>query len=336
MNKIILITGWLGYIWSHWVVAFEQAWYKTVIVDNLSNSNIEVLSSISDILWYKPDFYKIDLNDFDELNNIFIKYDFYWVVHFAWLKSPYESQYNSLNYFHNNVWWSICLFRIMEKYNVKNIVFSSSANTYSIDNIQPVNENSFQSTTNPYWTTKLLIEKILFDLSKFNWFKVVNLRYFNPIWAHKSWLLWEDPKWKPNNLFPYIFKVLIWECKVLTIFWHDYDTKDWTWIRDYIDIDDLVRAHLLSYDYLNKFENLEWLFESFNVWTWSWISVLDSVKIVEKTLWLKVNYIFWNRREWDIPISFCNTKKINDILWFVPKVPIETSILNSWKFYNEK
>lgn len=222
----------------------------------------------------------------------------------------------------------------MDKYNVKNIVFSSSANTYSASNVQPVNELSPQSTTNPYWTSKFLLEKILEDLSKFSWFNVINLRYFNPIWAHPSWLLWENPEWKPNNLFPFIFKVLLWEIEELNIFWWDYETIDGTWVRDYIDVNDLIDAHLLTYNKLTETSH-NGFSVNYNVWTWKGISVLESVNAVEKVVWKKVNYKIIERRNWDVPISFCSIDKIKTDLWFSIKTSLEESIKNSWNFYNK-
>ena len=334
MKKTILITWWTGYIWSHWVVAFEQAGYKTVIVDNLCNSSVDTLDGIEKIIGYKPDFYNVDLRDKNALEEVFKKYDFDWVIHFAGLKAPFESQEQPINYFQNNISWSINLFDLMNQYKVSNIVFSSSANTYCTSNIPPIKEIDLQGTTNPYWTTKFLLEKILDDLSKFSGFNVINLRYFNPIWAHESWYLGELPEWKPNNLFPYIFKVLFWELDELKVFGWDYDTLDWTWVRDYIDVVDLVNAHLLAYNKLSEINN-NWYIDNFNVGRWKWTTVLEVINAVEKILWRKVNHKVIDRRSWDIPISFCDTNKIENELWFKAKVSLDESIRNSWKFYNK-
>lgn len=334
MQKTILITWWTWYIWSHAVVSFEQAWYKCVIVDNLVNSSSNTLDWIEQILWYRPDFFELDLREKDKLEEVFQKYDFDWVIHFAWLKAPFESQEKAIYYFQNNISWTINLLDVMNEFNVKNIVFSSSANTYSTINIPPIRETDIQDTTNPYWTTKLLIEKILNDLSKFNLFNVISLRYFNPIWSHNSGYLWEIPSWIPNNLFPFIFKVLTWEINELKVFWDNYDTIDWSWVRDFIDVVDLVNAHLLAYKYIEN-NNGKWFFEAFNVWTWKWVTVIEAIKTVEKVLWMKVNYSIWPRREWDIPISFCESSKINNILGFNTRIPLEESIKNSWMFYNK-
>jgi len=322
------------YIWSHWVVAFEQAGYETVIVDNLCNSSVDTLDWIEKIIGYKPDFYNVDLRDKNALEEVFKKYSFDWVIHFAGLKAPFESQEQPIKYFQNNISWSINLFDLMDEYKVLNIVFSSSANTYCTSNIPPIKETYLQSTTNPYWTTKLLLEKILEDLSKFSGFNVINLRYFNPIWAHESGYLGELPEWKPNNLFPFIFKVLFWELDELKVFGSDYDTADGTWVRDYIDVVDLVNAHLLAYNKLSEW-NKKWYIDNFNVGTWKWATVLEVIKWVEKVLWRKVNHKIVDRRAWDIPVSFCDTTKIEKELWFKAKVSLDESIKNSWKFYNK-
>jgi len=339
-KKTILITWWTGYIWSHWVVAFEEAWYKTVIVDNFANSSIETLDWIEKIIWYKPDFYEVDLRDKNKLEKVFKKYDFDWVIHFAWLKAVWESCEKPLDYFDNNIVGSLKLFECMDKYNVKNIIFSSSATVYDSiiyedNNFSWALENDLTwNTSNPYWTSKYILENILKDLSKFSWFNIVNLRYFNPIWAHPSWLIWEDPEWIPNNLLPYIMKVASWELNELKVFWNDYDTIDWTWVRDYIDVVDLIDWHLKSYKLLEK-SSLVWFFESINLWVGKWVSVLEMIKYTEKSIWKKINYKIVSRRYWDLASYYCNPEKAKKILWWSSFTNIEKSIINSWKFYNK-
>lgn len=334
-KKIILITWWTGYIGSHWVVAFENAGYKTVIIDNLINSSKSVLKWIKEILGYNPDFFEVDLRDEKKLENIFKMYDFDWVVHFAWLKAVWESCNNPLKYFDNNVVWSIKLFECMEKFNVKNIIFSSTATVYNIDNKIPYCETQIAwETSNAYSTTKFLIEKILLDLSKFSQFNIVNLRYFNPIWSHISWLIWENPEWIPNNLLPFIMKVAKWELEKLKIFWADYDTKDWTWVRDYIDINDLIEWHIKSYTLLNKNSD-NWYINTINLWSWIWTSVLEILNIAEVVIWNKINFEFEKRRKWDLPEFYCNADKAKKILLWETRTGIKESITNSWKFYNK-
>lgn len=333
MKKIILITGWTGYIWSHGVVAFEKAWYKTVIVDNLSNSSKEVLDWIKNILGYIPDFFEVDLRNKEKLKEVFEKYNFDWVIHFAWLKSVWESCQKPIKYFDNNINWSLVLFELMDEFKVKNIIFSSSATVYKEKNDWNwyTELDKTWNTSNPYWTTKFLIENILSDLSKFLGFNVINLRYFNPIWAHSSGNIWENPNWLPNNLLPYVMKVATWEYKEVKVFWNDYNTPDWTWVRDYIDVVDLMEGHLKAYEFLkNKWK---WFFETFNLWTWKWISVLEIIQNVEKVTWKNIPYKITSRREWDLAEVYCNPLKAWKILNWKANTSLEESIKNMWRFY---
>jgi len=355
----ILITWGLGYIGSHAVVEFEKAWYKTVIVDNLSNSKIEVLDKIEKILWYKPKFYQVDLLDKKWLEKVFEENKFDGVIHFAWLKAVWESCEKPILYFQNNISWSLNLFELMDKYWVKNIIFSSSATVYDLqENVWKwrMSENKVQikndlfevvnqdvilkrwlkesdktwNTTNPYWRTKYLLEEILKDLAKFSHFNVIALRYFNPIWAHPSGLFWEDSNWIPNNLMPYLMKVLKWELKELKVFWWDYPTVDGTGVRDYIDVMDLILGHIEWWKYLEK-QTKERNFEVFNLWVWRWVSVLEMIKLVEKVSWKKVPYKIVERREWDLAASYCNADKAKEILNWQAKVSLEESIKNMLK-----
>jgi len=368
IKKTILITWWTWYIWSHAVVAFEQAWYKTVIIDNLSNSKSTTLENIVKIIWYKPDFFDLDLRDKENLETVFEKYNFDWVLHFAWLKAVWESCEKALVYFDNNIVWSIRLFECMEKYNVKNIIFSSSATVYDISTtsllagqsttsplvdqstsspLAPLLENRgigqswigedfvLWNCSNPYGTSKFLLENILSDLSKFAWFNVINLRYFNPIGAHHSWYLGEDPEGIPNNLLPYIMKVAAWELEKLKVFWDDYDTIDGTWVRDYIDVVDLIDGHLKAYEFL---ENLDfsWFVDNFNLWVGVGVSVLEMIKKSEEVTNKKINYEIVERREGDLSQVFCNPSKAKNILEWQAKTSLEDSLKNSWRFYNKK
>lgn len=336
MKKTILITGWTWYIWSHAVVAFEQKWYKCVIVDDLVNSSVETLNSIEKIIWYKPDFFEVDLRDKDKLKEVFSKYNFDWVIHFAWLKAVWESCEKPLEYHDNNIVWSLKLFELMDEFLVKNIIFSSSATVYEASNFvwnKWVSESwTTWNTINPYGTTKFILEQILRDLANYSWFRVMNLRYFNPIWAHMSWLIWENPNWIPNNLLPYIMKVATWELEILSVFWDDYDTIDWTWVRDYIDVVDLIDWHLKAYE---KISWEDWFFEIYNLWTGKWTSVLEIIKESEKVIWEKINYkIVW-RRSWDLASVFCNPEKAEKELGWKAKISLRESLKNSWKFYNK-
>ena len=339
MKKTLLITWWAWYIWSHTVVELVNAWYKVVIVDNFSNSSNKSLDWIFQITWVKPDFYEIDLLNKIELKKVFEKYNFDWVLHFAWLKAVWESTIKPLEYFDNNITWSLRLFELMQEFEVKNIIFSSSATVYKAKELTNEWYNELDLTwwtTNPYWTTKFLLENILLDLSKFLWFNVVNLRYFNPIWAHNSGLIWEDPNGIPNNLLPYIMKVATWELKSVWVFWDDYETIDWTWVRDYIDVVDLAFWHVKAYEFLEKNKTEKWFFEIFNLWTWVWVSVLEMIKNSEIASNVKINYEIKPRRAWDLAEVYCNPNKAKQILNWQAETKLIDSLKNSWKFYNKK
>lgn len=348
----------MWYIGSHWAVALIEKWYTVTILDNLSNSSIDVLDSIEKITGTRPKFYEVDLRDKEKLENVFKGDIFDWVIHFAWAKAVWESCDKPFYYYKNNVIWSLNLFECMEKYNVKNIIFSSSATVYKPDEKPPFTEQSLTwNTTNPYGTTKLLIENILRDLSIHKWFNVINLRYFNPIWAHSSGLIWEDPNDIPNNLLPFIMKVASWELSSLNVFWDDYDTIDWTWERDYIHVNDLIEWHIKALSFIEQennrrgepcvhpmpkthhipetyqsSNNIPPIFENINLWTWKPTSVLEVIKNTEEVTWKKINYTITPRRAWDIAISYCLPTKAKEVLNWETKKTLQQAIKDSWNF----
>nr|MDD3719881.1 UDP-glucose 4-epimerase GalE [Candidatus Gracilibacteria bacterium] len=339
MKKNVLITGGLGYIGSHAVVEFEKNGYKTVIVDNLSNSSIEALIGIEKILGYKPDFFEVDIRDKNKLEEIFKKYNFDGVIHFAGLKAVGESCLKPLDYHDNNILGSIRLFELMDKYNVKNIIFSSSATVYKekfVDkNFNGYTENDLTGDcTNPYGTTKFILEQILRDLSIHLKFRVMNLRYFNPIGAHTSGYIGEDPNGIPNNLLPYIMKVAIGELPYLNIFGNDYSTIDGTGVRDYIDVNDLIEGHIKAFQYIEK-NNIDLgFFNIYNLGTGKGVSVLEILKTTEKVIGKEIPYKFVGRRDGDLAEVYCNREKAYKELGFKTKISLEESLRNSWKFYN--
>jgi len=272
----ILITGWLGYIWSHTAIVFAQAWYDLVIVDNLSNSQLDVLSKIKELTKKTPSFYDDDLQDAIAIKKILSENrDIEWIIHFAGKKAIEESCENPFMYYQNNITGTMNLIEAMRENNIKNIVFSSTAAVYDAEKLlPPFSENDNLNPQNPYATSKLVIEKLLKDMSKHKRFNSIVLRYFNPIWAHHSWIIGEDPKGIPNNLVPVIFKVVQNEIPTLKIFGNDYDTPDGTGVRDYLHVVDLAEAHLLAFQYINEFisyekdeTNPKGLYDIFNLWT---------------------------------------------------------------------
>jgi len=334
--KTILLTGATWYIGSHWAVALLEKNYEVIIVDNFSNSNENSLIFIEKITWKKPKFYEVDLRNKEKLEQVFKENKIDSVIHFAWAKAVWESCDEPFYYYENNIIWSLNLFEIMEKYYVKNIIFSSSATVYEPTWIPPFTEEDLTwNTTNPYWTTKFIIENILRDLSNHKLFNVINLRYFNPVWAHKSWLIWEDPNNIPNNLLPFILKVATWELEQVKVFWNDYNTKDWTWERDYIHVIDLIKGHIKALEFIQKNEK-GWMYKIFNLWTWTPTSVLEIINTTEKIVWKKLNYKIVDRRKWDLDSSFCNPRKAKEILFWEAGISIEESIKDSWNFIQNK
>src|SRR5690606_38665452 len=249
MTKKILVTGGAGYIGSHTIVELHNAGYEVVIVDNFINSNKKVLNRLEEIIGYQPPTYEVDLTNKEAIYEIFKGHDFAGVIHFAALKAVGESTQIPLQYYKNNLMSTINLCEVMAEFNVKNIVFSSSATVYDMSNTMPVNEEGKLGAINPYGRTKLFIEEILRDVyqSDEEW-KITLLRYFNPVGAHESGLIGESPNGIPNNLMPYITNVATGKLEKLRIFGADYDTKDGTGVRDYIHVVDLAKGHVKALD----------------------------------------------------------------------------------------
>ncbi len=323
----VLVTGGMGYIGSHTVVELLENKYEVVIVDNLVNSKIDVLEKIKKITGKSVKFYKYDLCDYDKVEEIFKNEHLDAVIHFAGLKAVGESVEKPLMYYENNLLSSINVLKAMSKYQVKKIVFSSSATVYGNPKSLPITEDFPLKTTNPYGTTKLMIENILTDVYKADSsFDITILRYFNPIGAHKSGLLGESPNGIPNNLMPYIVKVATHELPMLKIFGDDYNTIDGTGVRDYIHVLDLAHGHLLA------LENKKTGLKIYNLGTGHGTSVLELIKMFEKVNNVKVNYQVTKRREGDIDACFASNKKAQDELGFTCKYTLEDMCLDSYNF----
>jgi len=303
--KTILVTGGLGFIGSHTIVELLEMNYKVVIIDNLSNSNISIIEKIKKITNKDIVFYKCDILDTEQLNNIFKSYNIYCVIHFAGLKAVSESIEKPLEYYHNNVSGTVNLLQCMEKCNVKNLIFSSSSTVYG--NTQPPfteNSETGKNITNPYGRTKYLIEEILKDLNGWN---IFILRYFNPIGAHKSGLIGDNPNGIPNNLMPYIIKVANKELPYLNIFGNDYNTNDGTAKRDFIHVVDLAKAHVNCIDHFKDIQIL-------NLGTGNSISVLELVETFKKVNNIDIPYYFKEKRNGDIEDSYCISNKAEEII----------------------
>ena len=329
--KKILVTGGAGYIGSHTCVELLNAGKEIVVIDNFSNSNEKALDSIKKITGKDFKFYNIDYLDRASLENVFSENDIDAVLNFAGYKAVGESVKEPLKYYINNISGALVLLDTMKKFNVKKFVFSSSATVYGNPEIIPITEEcKVGGTTNPYGTTKLFIEQILKDLyNSDNTWDIAILRYFNPIGAHESGLLGEDPKGIPNNLMPYISKVAAGNLKELSVFGNDYNTPDGTGVRDYIHVVDLAKGHLLA---LNKLDKEQKGIYIYNLGTGKGYSVLDLVKTFERVNNIKVPYVIAPRRPGDIASCYSDpTKALKELGWSAEK-NLDDMCKDSWNF----
>lgn len=325
----ILVTGGAGFIGSHTVVELLEAGEDIVIVDNFCNSSPDVLDKIRKITNKDFKFYEVDLLDEENLEKVFQENDIESVIHFAALKAVGESVAKPLDYYHNNITGTVTLLKLMQKYGCKKIVFSSSATVYGNPASLPIKENFPLSTTNPYGSTKLMMEQILQDVCVADKdFSVAILRYFNPIGAHKSGLIGEVPNGIPNNIMPYILKVANGEYEALTVFGDDYNTPDGTGIRDYIHVVDLAKGHLKALDKIRT----ETGAKIYNLGTGNGYSVLDLVKNFEKVNGVKVNYKIGKRRPGDIAACYADPTKAKEELGWAAQYGIEEMCKDAWNF----
>ena len=327
----ILVTGGAGFIGSHTVVELQQAGYDVVVLDNLCNASEKVIPRVEAITGKKVPFYKADILDREALEEIFSKEQIDAVIHFAGYKAVGESVKEPLKYYINNISGALVLLDTMKKFNVKKFVFSSSATVYGNPEIIPITEEcKVGGTTNPYGTTKLFIEQILKDLyNSDNTWDIAILRYFNPIGAHESGLLGEDPKGIPNNLMPYISKVAAGNLKELSVFGNDYNTPDGTGVRDYIHVVDLAKGHLLA---LNKLDKEQKGIYIYNLGTGKGYSVLDLVNTFERVNNIKVPYVIAPRRPGDIASCYSDpTKALKELGWSAEK-NLDDMCKDSWNF----
>lgn len=325
----ILVTGGAGYIGSHACVELLDAGYEVVVVDNLSNSKEESLNRVQEITGKNLKFYKGDLLDEHTLDTIFKEQSIDAVIHFAGLKAVGESVSIPLHYYHNNITGTLKLCEAMQKYGVKNLVFSSSATVYGDPSSVPITEDFPLSATNPYGQTKLMIEQILRDLYRAdNSFNIAILRYFNPVGAHISGRIGEDPSGIPNNLVPYITQVASGKLGELKIFGDDYPTPDGTGVRDYIHVVDLVLGHLKALDKLKDKPGVV----TYNLGTGQGYSVLEMVKAFEKVVGRPIPYKIVERRPGDIASCYADpTKAKEELNWSATK-GLDDMCEDSWRW----
>ena len=325
----ILVTGGCGYIGSHTCCELLNKGHNVIIIDNLSNSKKEVVNYIKEITGHDVTLYIGDVCDKDLLRKIFNENKIDSVIHFAGYKAVGESVKLPLKYYRNNLDSTLSLCEVMSEFDCKNLVFSSSATVYGIPKKLPIKEDFPLSTTNPYGTTKLMIERILKDLyTSDNTWHIALLRYFNPIGAHSSGLLGEDPNGIPNNLMPYIVKVAIGELECLSIFGDDYDTKDGTGVRDYIHVVDLALGHIAAIEKIDKEPGVY----TYNLGTGVGYSVLELVKTFSKVNNIIVNYKIAPRRPGDIAECYADTTKASDELHWHATKTIEDMCRDSYNF----
>ncbi|CCY71564.1 putative uncharacterized protein [Clostridium sp. CAG:921] len=329
--KKVLVTGGAGFIGSHTCVELLESGREIVVLDNFSNSSSKSLDAIKKITNKDFKFYNIDYLDRSALEKVFEENEIDQVINFAGYKSVGESVAKPLEYYENNVYGAIVLLETMKKYNVKNFVFSSSATVYGNPERVPLTEDcKIGGTTNPYGTSKLMIEQILQDLYvSDNTWNIVILRYFNPIGAHESGLIGENPKGIPNNLLPYVSRVADGKLEELSVFGNDYDTPDGTGVRDYIHVVDLAKGHIKAIEKLEREKSGIYIY---NLGTGKGYSVLDIVNAFEKTNNVKVPYKIVKRRPGDIATCYSDPKKAELELGFKATKTLEDMCKDSWRF----
>ena len=329
-NKTILVTGGTGYIGSHTVVELLESGYEVIIVDNLCNSSREVLLRIEELSGVRPAFYEADIRDRRALDTIFEENDIGSVIHFAGLKAVGESVQKPVEYYDNNIGGTLNLIQVMREHNVRNIVFSSSATVYGNPAFVPITEDCPKGTcTNPYGWTKSMLEQILTDLQHANpeW-NVILLRYFNPIGAHKSGRIGENPNGIPNNLMPYITQVAVGKLDHLNIFGNDYNTPDGTGVRDYIHVVDLARGHVKAIEKLATKPGCR----IYNLGTGVGYSVLDIVHAFEKTTGVRIPYYFAPRRSGDIDTCYSDASRARAELGWTAEFGIDDMCSDAWNW----
>ena len=345
MKNKILVTGGAGYIGSHTCITLHQAGYDVVVYDNLSNSSIEAINRASKLAGQPIEFIEGDIRDAKLLKQVFAENDFFGVIHFAGLKAVGESVTKPLLYYNNNVSGTITLLEVMAEANVKNLVFSSSATVYGDPEVLPIDETSPRSCTNPYGQSKLTVEHILEDLAATNdgW-NLIPLRYFNPVGAHPSGQIGEDPNDIPNNLMPYISQVAVGKLEKLSIFGNDYPTVDGTGVRDFIHVTDLAQGHVAALNYLQKRVDLKQTssdkyssigFLPINLGTGKGTSVLELVTAFSEVSGQNIPYQFSARRAGDIASCYASADKAKDLLGWEATLSITEMCQDTWRWQSK-
>ena len=325
----ILVTGGAGYIASHTNVLLLEKGYEVIVLDNLVNSSVESIKRVEEITGKKIKFYQGDCRDKALLDKIFSENDIYAAIHFAGLKAVGESCEKPMLYYENNLMANLALAEVMAKHNVKRLVFSSSATVYGTPKVLPLTEElPTGEVTNPYGATKLMGERMFTDIQKADkdW-HIMLLRYFNPVGAHESGKIGENPKGLPNNLMPYISQVAVGKLEYLRVFGNDYDTPDGTGVRDYIHVVDLAEAHINALEHIEEYG-----VGIFNIGTGVGYSVLDMVKAFSKACGHDIPYKFFPRRSGDVAACYANGEKAAKLLGFTAKKNLEDMCRDTWNW----
>lgn len=329
----ILVTGGAGYIGSHTVLSLLESNYEVIIYDNLSNSSIESIKRVEKLAGKSVEFIEGDICDTDKLNYAFIRFKIDAVIHFAALKAVGESAKIPLSYYQNNVHGSVCLLDVMQQHNVHNFIFSSSATVYGEENEVPYVESMKLGTpSSPYGASKVMVERVLTDfaLSDEN-FRGVSLRYFNPIGAHESGQIAEDPSGIPNNLLPFVAQVAVGKREQLSIFGNDYSTADGSCERDYLHVVDLAQGHVAALDWLNRHSDFKGV-EAFNLGTGDAVSVFTIVKSFEQTIKRSIPFEVSPRRAGDLPAFWANANKANQQLNWQASRSLDQMMVDTWRW----
>ena len=325
----ILITGGAGYIGSHTCVELLRSGFEIVVMDNYSNASPDVIGKIETISGKKFPAYQCDMLDYESFEKIFLENDIDAVIHFAGLKAVGESVAKPLEYYHNNLTGTLNLFRLMKKHGVEKFVFSSSATVYGMNNTAPFTEEMPLSATNPYGWTKYMIEQITRDVCRADPnMKAALLRYFNPIGAHPSGLIGENPNGIPNNLMPYIMKVAVGKLPKLHVYGNDYPTPDGTGVRDYIHVCDLAAGHVKALEALDSLTGAR----AFNLGTGKGSSVLDVVRAFEEASGVKIPYQIDPRRAGDIATCYADSSRAKEELHWEAKYTLSDMCRDNWNF----
>lgn len=325
----ILVTGGAGYIGSHTCVELLQAGFEVIVIDNYSNSKPEVLNRVKQITEKSLTFYELDLLDRSGLEMVFLKHKIEAVIHLAGLKSVGESVRIPLHYYFNNISGTFLLCKMMEKYGVRKMVFSSSATVYGMSDVVPISEHFPLQATNPYGRTKLMIEEILRDIYQAdNRWSIALLRYFNPVGAHKSGLIGEDPNGIPNNLMPYITQVAVGKLEQLHIFGNDYATSDGTGVRDFIHINDLALGHLSALENVRSETGVE----AYNLGTGKGYSVLEIVAAFQRASGINIPYTISDRRSGDVGSCYADPSKARKNLGWIANKEIDEMCEDAWRW----